>query len=351
MKIANLILTSQNGGAEQVFIDYLRVFKNLGHEVFSIVKNYAPYFEQAEKLSLKIRKTSNSLGMSDFVAVKNIKNFLIEFDADVVFAHTGRSANIARKAISKIKNKQILLVAINHSMNVKRSLGADLILNVNREIFYKTIDAGQDETKSFIMPNAIDLSDSSPKKTAINLLRKKNITLGVIGRLDDKIKNFDDAIKVIARLKKSSKDKKFLLKIAGDGLEKERLKNLAKELGVEKEVEFLGWVQNKEDFYSKIDIFCLTSIRETFGLVVLEAMKYQKPIISTQADGPKEILRENIDALTVPLDDIEKGITKSVLKLTKEKGLAQKLVNNSSLRLKENYSFDALEKRLKDIVG
>lgn len=351
MKIANIILTSQNGGAEQVFIDYLKVFKELGHEVFGIVKNDAPYFEKAKKYCHKIVKTSNKLGFNDFIAVKNIKNFLENIEADVIFAHTGRAAQLTKKALKKIKNKKILLVAINHSMNVKRSIGADIILNVNRQIFYKTIDLGQGQDKSFVIPNALELSNHKFKEKFSDLTKRKNITLGVIGRLDDATKNFALAIKILPILQKKIKDKNVKLKIAGDGKEKTKLQNLAEKLGVEKSVEFLGWVKNKEDFYDQIDIFCLTSLRETFGLVLLEAMKFQKPIISTQADGPQEILQENIDALMVGFDNCEEEMTKAIIRLISEKNLAQNLVKNSTKRLQNQYSFTALTKRLKEFVG
>ena len=50
MKIANLIVTSQNGGAEQVFLDYTRLLKKLGHDVVPIVKNDAPYANNLSSL-------------------------------------------------------------------------------------------------------------------------------------------------------------------------------------------------------------------------------------------------------------------------------------------------------------
>ena len=43
MKIVNIILTSQNGGAEQAFIDYLSALKKLGHTNIAILKEDAPY--------------------------------------------------------------------------------------------------------------------------------------------------------------------------------------------------------------------------------------------------------------------------------------------------------------------
>lgn len=350
MKIVNIILTSQNGGAEQVFIDYLVVLKKLGHDVLAIIKEDAPYANKILELGIEIKKIENNFGDFDFFAVKKINKILREFGSNAVFAHVGRSVVLARKAI---KNQNILLVAINHSMNVKRSIGADLILSVNKEIFYRTIDAGQDEAKSFVVPNAIDLSDAIEVAPEIDLKNKSEIIIGLAGRLY-RTKGFDFAIRALKKLENIS-DKKFILKIAGSGMEESNLKVLTQELNLENKVEFCGWVENKKEFFLGIDIFCMSSIEEeTFGLVLLEAMKYRKPIVSTNCDGPKEVLRDGVDGLLIevsPLESLDSRIAEAVLKVVNEKELADKMIQSSFVRLKEKFSFQALENRMKEIVG
>lgn len=353
MKIANLILTSQNGGAEQVFIDYTKVLKNLGHEIVAIIKDDAPYGDELLKLGVEPKKISNSLGFYDFIAVKKLKKILEEENVEAVFAHMGRIAVLAHKAISKIPNKEIILIAINHSGNVKRSIGADIILSVNRKIFYSTIDAGQSENASFVIPNAIDLSDAPQVPAQINFQNKNPIIVGVIGRLD-RTKGFDLAIKALKILEKNS-DKNFVLKFAGSGYYEKTLRDLVKKLNLENKVEFLGWIKDKKAFFDSIDIFCLPSKNEPFGLVVLEAMKYRKPIISSNADGPKEILRDGVDGLIFNIDQdddaIAKELAQTINKLASDSNLAHHLIDNSFARLQDKFSFRALEARLKEIVG
>jgi len=352
MKIVNIIVTSQNGGAEQVFVDYSVALRNLGHEVTAVVKNDAPYAGKVLELGFKVKKITNHFGYHDFFAIKKLQKILQESNADAVFAHAGRAMVIARKAIKKIKNKKIFLISVNHSMNVKRSIGSDIVLSVNRPIFFRTIDAGQSENRSFVMPNVIETADAIAVAPKVNLLKKDVIVLGGMGRLD-KAKGFHHTIKAIKKLEKIS-DKKFIFKLAGSGLCEPFLRNLTKELNLEDRVEFLGWVQDKKSFFDSIDIFCMTSERETFGLVLLEAMKYGKPIISTNADGPKEILRNEFDGLMIalePLDNIEHSIAEAVIRMVSEKDLANKLVENSLITLRGKFSFEALEERMKEIVG
>jgi len=278
---------------------------------------------------------------------------LQENDIDAIFAHAGRAIVIARKAIKKIKNKKIFLIAVNHSMNVKRSIGADIILSVNKAIFYRTIDAGQSENNSFVIPNAVDLSDAITAAPQINLKEKDVIVIGGIGRFD-KAKGFRFAINAIKKLESLS-DKKFIFRLAGSGPREHYLHKLTKELKLESKVEFCGWTKNKKEFFSSFDILTFTSERETFGLVLLEAIKYRKPIISTNADGPKEILRDGVDALIVKLDPNDDAVAQhfaeAILKIVNDEDLANKLVQNSFARLQEKFSAKALEERIGEIVG
>jgi glycosyltransferase involved in cell wall biosynthesis len=361
MKIANIILTSVNGGAEQVFLDYINIFKQLSHDNFAIVKEDAPYASKTEKLCHKTLKITNNFGYYDLLAINKIKNFLLANDIDYVFAHAGRSIALAGKAIAKISKKKILLVAINHSNNVKRSINADLIISVNKNIFYKTIDLGRNSSNSFVVSNALNLDNFQEIKTLIDLENKSQINIGVIGRFH-KIKGFDQAIKTLKFIldpqnKKLFSDrflsKKINLLIAGVGEEEKNLKKLVKEYQLENNVKFLGWVDQTK-FFSQIDIFLQTSSIETFGLVTLEAMKFKKPIICTNTDGSKEIIRNEIDGLKVDLYDpkeLSEQFAFKIEKLICDNNLSNSLINNAYKRLIEKFSYNNLKNVLLEIVG
>jgi glycosyltransferase involved in cell wall biosynthesis len=352
MKIANLILTSQNGGAEQVFIDYTIILKDLGHDVVTIVKNDAPYADKFCDTIFNLKKITNYFGDYDFFSVAALVKIFKKEKIEIVFAHVGRSMVLARKAIRRIKNQKIILIAVNHSMNVKRSIGSDIIISVNKQIFYKTIDAGQSHKKSFVIANSIDLSDAITITPKINFDARNIIKLGTVGRLD-KSKGFRHVINALSKLENF--DKKFTLKIAGSGKRELYLRSLVKKLKLENRVEFCGWIKNKKEFFDGIDILIFPSQRETFGLVLLEAMKYHKPIISSNADGPKEILRDGIDALIFSIDDHDDAIAQElaelIKKLSKDQDLATKLVKNSFTRLQEKFSSNALKENLQNLIG
>lgn len=350
MKIAHIILTSQNGGAEKVFIDYAKILCKVGHENFAIVKNDAPYFQDIKNIVNDCTATPNKFGYYDLFAINNIKNFLIKNNIEIVVAHAGKAIYMAYKAINKIKNRKIILVAINHSYNIKRSLLADIIVSVNREIFYKTIDAKRTIENSFILYNGIELNGSFKPQNSIKISSKNEIVVGVIGRFE-KGKNFDKAIKMISFFNNNF-SKKIKLKIAGDGQENNNLIKLVKNLRLENNVEFVGWVSNINNFFNQIDIFILPSQSETFGLVILEAMKNHKPIIATNCDGPREILRPNLDCLMVDLkssEPIENQIAIAINKLINDDELVNNMVKNAFERLENRFSYEILERNLAEL--
>ncbi len=350
MKIVNIILTSQNGGAEQAFIDYLVALKNLGHENIAILKEDAPYADKVESLGIKVYKIANNFGYYDFFAIGKIKKIIAQFSADAVISHANRSNVLVKKAVKKIKQKKVYQVAVNHSANVKRSIGADIVISVNSKILAKTVDLGQDSQRSFVVPNAIDLLDMTISE--INFVKKDTITIGALGRFD-RTKGFDALIEAISELKKIT-NKKFVLKLAGSGYFEDSLKELVRNLKIEEEVQFLGWISDKNEFFAGIDIFCLPSKNEPFGIVLLEAMKYCKPIVATNADGPAEILSSEKDAIIVNLQPetlLSHSLAKALLRVASDEDLATNLVKNATKKLLKKYSYQALEKNLADIVG
>ena len=103
-----------------------------------------------------------------------------------------------------------------------------------------------------------------------------------------------------------------VLLLAGTGLEESRLKARSEELGLSKQVRFVGYVPTKETYryYNMADIFVLPSVttatfKEPWGLVVNEAFNQGVPVIATDAVGAAAggLVRDGINGLVVPERD------------------------------------------------
>ena len=95
------------------------------------------------------------------------------------------------------------------------------------------------------------------------------------------------------------------LVIAGDGPERDRLERLAATLGIEDSVTFLGAVPYEElpEHYQRAAVVVLPSLHENFGRVILEAFAYGTPVVSTDAEGPVELIDDGETGLLVPKED------------------------------------------------
>ena len=87
----------------------------------------------------------------------------------------------------------------------------------------------------------------------------------------------------------------FELVIGGDGPDRQKLEQLAQTLNVTPYIRFLGGLNREQvrERMQKCDVFVLSSLHETFGVVVGEAMACGKPVISTRCGGPEFIVNED----------------------------------------------------------
>ncbi|MFP4307061.1 MAG: glycosyltransferase [Desulfococcaceae bacterium] len=101
-------------------------------------------------------------------------------------------------------------------------------------------------------------------------------------------------------------DRRVVLDIGGDGTERPKLEALARDLGIQNRVRFLGTLSRDQvaDAMVSANAFVLGSKYETFGVVVIEALALGKPVIATRCGGPERIVREQ-DGLLVPTDNVD----------------------------------------------
>lgn len=120
------------------------------------------------------------------------------------------------------------------------------------------------------------------------------------------------------------KNNALILKIAGTGSQAEALKQTVKELNLDKNIFFLGWVNDTEQLYRESLALIFPSIGlESFGLVITEAMSYARPVIGSDR-GPTKWLVDN-EETGLLFDPLAKGdLAEKILRLADNKKLAEK---------------------------
>jgi Glycosyltransferase len=138
---------------------------------------------------------------------------------------------------------------------------------------------------------------------------------------------------------------KIRLIVVGDGPEKEKCLRFVKEKKLENVI-FLGQKKgNLASFYNSADIFCAPSIfGESFGIVLLEAMACQKPVVAFANKGYKEFLKDKKGAILVKNRSYLE-LRNALEKLIEDPKLREKM-GKIALKEAKEYSFEKIAKKV-----
>lgn len=189
-------------------------------------------------------------------------------------------------------------------------------------------------TKCIYIPNVID---ELPNKFT-NLNKNNLINVGRI----EKEKDQDTLVEVFKKVKEKVSDAK--LYIIGDGSLKEDLANKISEYKLEDSIILTGFIGKEEieEYMINSKIFILTSITESFGLVLIEAMSYKLPCIAFDtSDGAKNLLSDN-NGILIENRNIDK-MASEIIKLLNDNNKLKKLSDKSFNSCKK-YLLDNVEK-------
>jgi len=131
------------------------------------------------------------------------------------------------------------------------------------------------------------------------------------------VKNIPVVIQVFSEVRKRLQAK---LVMVGDGPEKAGAEQLAREMGVHRDVLFLGNQDCMEEMLPLADVFLLPSSSESFGLVALEAMSAEVPVVCSNTGGLPEVVEHGFTGFLHDTAHVA-GYTGSVLKLLANEGL------------------------------
>jgi glycosyltransferase involved in cell wall biosynthesis len=124
-----------------------------------------------------------------------------------------------------------------------------------------------------------------------------------VGRLTAE-KGTSVLIHAFARLKGRFPDAELVL--VGDGPAKQSLQELAQSLGLCNQIRFVGWVPYDElaPFYVNARVVAVPSLHESYGRVIVEAMSFGRPVVASDTEGARELIRHEQTGFIVPTSDV-----------------------------------------------
>jgi glycosyltransferase involved in cell wall biosynthesis len=307
-KIIHLITTIEFGGAEKQLLILARnqIKQGLNVEVFYL-KGKPELKTKFENVGAKV----NSL-LVDQPFIFQVTKFrkFIRNNVIPVHTHLPQAELIAALACEKKKfiisrhnfepfwpNKPKLVSVLLSRFVTSRAAGGIAISNAIKNYLLEAKEISKEfqvRTVYYGFEYKVDdLSDSNKLANEI-LNSKKNFKLGTIGRLVPG-KNYPTMLKAVAKIVDIDPNVKFF--IVGGGSSEQALIKVCKDLKIENNVIWVGRTEHIREFLSKIDLFIFASKGEGFGLVLLEAMLANKPILAANNSAVPEVLGLNYKGL------------------------------------------------------
>lgn len=206
-----------------------------------------------------------------------------------------------------------------------------------------------------VIPYGVDTKKKTPRSPNENLLKRLEISrdasvLFSLQRLN-KIKRIDFTIRSFYKLIEEGFDDVLLL-IGGIGPEKSKLKELASNLGINDRVKFLGFIPEDQisDYFSITDIFISSSIFETFGIVLVQAMASGLPVIATRNSAIPEIVEHGVTGLLSPPYD-EELFAKNIATLLTDHDLKNNMGITARQKALKFYDWNLIVKKYEGILS
>jgi len=178
-------------------------------------------------------------------------------------------------------------------------------------------------------------------------------TVGVVGRMSE-YKGQHLLIKATQILKNNGAGIQAV--IAGHAMEPyfvDHLRKLAVDLNVSDHVHFLGFQSEPHRLIQALDVLALTTVKETFGMVLVEAMRLGVPVIGSHAGGVSEIIDHNQTGLLFQSQDAS-SLADQILALYRDEALrstlAQKAREKAASMFDRDTQYAALKARIEQLV-
>lgn len=333
LRVLHIMLGRNNGGAETYCADAIEALDDFG------VQQTVAYHPQAARLPGLIARGIPSLLTASWQALPGIAPFFIKRG---IARHQPTLIHcwMRRAAEAATKTELPTIGWFGGYYDVKKFARCDHFIGVTPDIVEHMIRSG-------VAPDRASYVHTFSSAVDFGVVRRADLdtpedatVLLILSRLHQK-KGIDIAIRALVDLPGC------YLWIAGDGELEGSLKAQAADLGVADRCRFLGWRDDRGALLRACDICLLPSRYEPFGTVMIEAWAADRPLIAASAAGPARVVRDGVDGLLTPIDDVQ-ALAAAVRRIDQESGLKERMVAAAAQRYREEFS---REKTVADLLA
>ncbi len=337
------------GGAERFFIRLVNALARRGHAVAAVTVEGG---EIARAIDPGVRQYhAPMLGVWDLYSRWKIDRAIADFQPDVVQTYMGRATRIVHLPRGP---RPVHLARLGGYYNLKGYRHAHAWVGNTLGIRDYLAGHGLPDDRVHCIGNFVD----TPRRMdteALDALRHQlgldgcRVVLG-LGRLHPN-KGWADLLRAFALLSDSVDASPLHLLMVGDGPLRAELEQLAGTLGIAQRVHWAGWQHDPAPFYQLADVFVCASVHEPLGNVILEAWANRALIVSTRAQGPLELMQNDVNGLLAPISDAAglADVIRSALAL--DPAHAKRLVEAGHEAVESHYSEAAIVTAYTDLYS
>lgn len=190
-----------------------------------------------------------------------------------------------------------------HAWLVRRNLGkADLVLSTSEAMARQT--RRYTDRRIEVTPFGIDLQQFRPRAVA-SPFTPGDVVIGTVKTLAE-VYGIEFLIRAFAQVRALRPALPLKLLLVGEGPQRAMLQRLVEELGIAPVTFFAGRVEHARvaDWHNMLSVSVAVSLRESFGVAVLEASACEKPVVVSSAGGLPEVVEHGVTGLVVPPGDV-----------------------------------------------
>jgi glycosyltransferase involved in cell wall biosynthesis len=330
------------GGEAQVFglLDYLSA---RGHRNDLVADPNGLLYANCGKLDVRLRPVSvrNDL---DLAAAAKLRRLICNEAFDIVHFHTKRAHALSLWLWPKrSRPKYVATRRMDYPerrgwyTNLLYNRKLDGVIAISRVIAEGLAQSGVERRKIRHIPSGIE-PDRFISADAEKLTSKDPPVIGSAAVLEAR-KGHEFLLEAAALLKADGVNLTY--RIAGDGPLRRQLERQVAHLGLQGQVQFLGFVGDIAKFFVDIDIFVMPSLHEGLGVAVLEAMAAGKPVIASRIGGLAESVADDVTGILVPPANAT-ALAQAIAKLVQSRSLAREMGQQGRRRIERHFTLEQM---------
>lgn len=340
LKVMMLTQTTSGGGAERVLTALANAFVDKGISVSYVTFKENGYYS----ISDRVEKIVINRGKKD--EIKCLRDLIKYGNYSIIISFLHPVTVKCQLAMLGLKNKPLVIASergdpYSNSMGMLRSIFRNIAYSKCDRLVFQTDEArayfgDRIAKKGVVIPNPI--RDDLPEP--LHGDRDKRIV--AVGRLE-KQKNFKLLLKAFSSVCQKLPD--YRLYIYGEGSQKDELKDLSHELGIEERVIFPGFEKHIEERIRTASLYVSSSDYEGISNSMIEAMAMGIPVVCTDCPigGARLMIKNKHNGILVPVGN-EEELAGAMIRILSDREFAMK-ISCEATKIKSEYSINLISDR------